>query len=113
MKSKPKGANCLKTFTGKAKHIKLKRSIIIIDEIESRRQGRYEEVGGGGGGGGGGGEIRRNDFPISACYCSVVRSNDPPLALRARSQLVSLLSLRRSHYGSWPKKSPRRRQLAT
>ena len=48
MKSKPKGANCLKTFTGKAKHIKLKRSIIIIDEIESRRQGRYEEVGGGG-----------------------------------------------------------------
>ena len=50
MKSKPKGANCLKTFTGKAKHIKLKRSIIIIDEIESRRQGRYEEVGRGGGG---------------------------------------------------------------
>ena len=49
MKSKPKGANCLKTFTGKAKHIKLKRSIIIIDEIESRRQGRYEEVGRGGG----------------------------------------------------------------
>ena len=49
MKSKPKGANCLKTFTWKAKHIKLKRSIIIIDEIESRRQGRYEEVGGGGG----------------------------------------------------------------
>ena len=49
MKSKPKGANCLKTFTGKTKHIKLKRSIIIIDEIESRRQGRYEEVGGGGG----------------------------------------------------------------
>ena len=58
MKSKPKGANCLKTFTGKTKHIKLKRSIIIIDEIESRRQGRYEEVGGGE-------EIRRNDFPIS------------------------------------------------
>ena len=56
MKSKPKGANCLKTFTGKAKHIKLKRSIIIIDEIESRRQGRYEEAGGGGGGGGGGGD---------------------------------------------------------
>ena len=73
MKSKPKGANCLKTFTGKTKHIKLKRSIIIIDEIESRRQGRYEEVGGG--------DIRRNDFPISPCYCSVVRSNDPPLAL--------------------------------
>ena len=47
MKSKPKGANCLKTFTGKAKHIKLKRSIIIIDEIKNRRQGRYEEVGGG------------------------------------------------------------------
>ena len=46
MKSKRKGANCLKTFTGKAKHIKLKRSNIIIDEIESRRQGRYEEVGG-------------------------------------------------------------------
>ena len=46
MKSKPKGANCLKTFTGKAKHIKLKRSIIIIDEIKNRRQGRYEEVGG-------------------------------------------------------------------
>ena len=107
MKSKPKGANCLKTFTWKAKHIKLKRSIIIIDEIESRRQGRYEEVGGGGG------EIRRNDSPISPCYCSVVRSNDPQLALRARSQLVSLLSLRRSHYGSWPKKSPRRRQMAT
>ena len=51
MKSKPKGANCLKTFTGKAKHIKLKRSIIFIDEIKNRRQGRYEEVGGGGGGG--------------------------------------------------------------
>ena len=56
MKSKPKGANCLKTFTWKAKHIKLKRSIIIIDEIENRREGRFR--------GGEGGEIRRNDFPF-------------------------------------------------
>ena len=61
MKSKPKGANCLKTFTGKAKHIKLKRSIIIIDEIESRREGRYGE-----------GRLDETTFPffISPCHIS-------------------------------------------